>query len=628
MKYLLIILLLSNVCQAQVNVFLGTSGDHGQLSPGACAPFGLINVAPETYPRTHTGYDHRAKTFLGFTHDRLEGVGCMGSGGSLLIKPMLNNTPLISNTERAGPGHYAVSFNNGLAVTISVKGNTATEHYTGQQQLFIDLSHAHTNGFIAERHQWTKNNTLSGWIELGTTCRFGSYKTYYTIAFDQPFRIADSTAHSFMLNCLKDLTLRVHYAAHPNDPFENQADWATELAKVKVSGNKQEQGLFYSLLYRCLQAPMQTGPHTYSGWSIWDNYRTELPLLSLIEPGRYQDIVNSVAALYPKGRHDWAGRNEQSNTVRTEHAIIVLLDAYRKGYRVDFQAIRDSLIAENERLDFRTPDKALESSYDTWALAQILAILKEDHLADQYFTKASQWKNYWDKDFKDLSKRDIDQLGARQMYQGTILQYRWLVPYDLQGLIQACGGEPAFIKQLDHFFAGDYYCASNEPDLQAPYLYNATSQPWKSQAAIRHYAQDTVVQYYQDENYRDIGAEIQRVYNNQPDGYLQTMDDDLGELSSWYVMAAIGLSPACVGTPVYYLHVPIFKTVTIGQFSVKVTGQGRYIRSATLNGKPLERNWITQQEIRGGGQLIIHASNQPNLQFGLHNQFITSITNH
>jgi putative alpha-1,2-mannosidase len=156
-------------------------------------------------------------------------------------------------------------------------------------------------------------------------------------------------------------------------------------------------------------------------------------------------------------------------------------------------------------------------------------------------------------------------------------------------------------------------------------MYNFTLQPWKSQAMIHKYAADTVIQYYEDDNYRGIDPQIKRVYNNRPDGFLQTMDDDMGAMSAWYVLAAVGLSPACVGEPVYYLHVPMFKTVTIGKLHMVVNGDGLYIRSVSLNGKDIDRNWLTQQEIRNGGRLVINASVMPNKSFGVRNRFITSL---
>src|ERR1700744_4808675 len=92
---------------AQVNVFLGTSGDHGQLSPAASYPFSMLDIGPQTYPNLHAGYEHKAKVFLGFTHGRLEGVVCMGSGGNILIKPInFADTVLIKKSERGSPGYY------------------------------------------------------------------------------------------------------------------------------------------------------------------------------------------------------------------------------------------------------------------------------------------------------------------------------------------------------------------------------------------------------------------------------------------------------------------------------------------------------------------------------------------
>lgn len=646
----------------KVNVFLGTSGDHGQLSPGASSPFGMMDVCPQTYPNTHTGYEHNAKLVSGFTHNRLEGVGCMGSGGNLLIKPFIHGKrdSLIKIREAASPGTYSISFANGIIAGFAVRGRCSAEQYhfpVGIHGFFLDLSHALVNKFIAEQHT-VVDNAISGWIESGTTCRMGAYRVYYYLSFDQPVHFQDSTKHTLIaMTANEDITVRVAFssvnaayakAAIKRQTFEaakieSEAAWNKELNKVQVSGDPVEEKLFYSLLYRTMQSPynisepdgtykaingsiQRSKNPVYNGWSIWDNYKTQLPLLSLVQPDKYRDIVSSIANLYLYGKDDWATQTEPSNTVRTEHAIVVLLDAYRKGYPVDFKGIKSELLKETDSLDFNKPDKALESSYDTWAMAQILAILKEDSLAKVYLHKAANWIAYWRKDFKDLYQDDVDRLGSRNMYQGTIWQYRWAVPFDIKGLIKACGGEDNYLRELDEFFEKDYYNAANEPDIQVPYLYNGTSQPWKSQDIIHKYAKDTVIQYYEDNNYRGIGPQIGRVYNNRPEGLLKTMDDDAGAMSSWYILAACGLSPACVGWPVYYLHVPLFNTVRLNNphpFTITVTGTGRYIQSATLNGKSIDRNWLSHQEIMQGGTLEIVASQMPNQSFGISNQFIT-----
>ena len=138
--------ILSVSCQAQknnisklatspvdkVNVFLGSSGDHGQMSPSASSPFNMMSIGPQTYPHIHSGYEHLAKEFRGFTHSRIEGVGCMGSGGNLLIKPILDGdteTLLLKKQESASPGIYKVAFENGIQAEMSVKQNFGIHHY-------------------------------------------------------------------------------------------------------------------------------------------------------------------------------------------------------------------------------------------------------------------------------------------------------------------------------------------------------------------------------------------------------------------------------------------------------------------------------------------------------------------
>jgi len=660
---------------AEVNVFLGTSGDHGQLSPSASFPFSMLSIGPQTYPNTHTGYEYKAKQVLGFTHNRIEGVGCMGSGGNLLIKPFNGEKPgdcrLIKAKESGAPGYYSVNFTNGIRTRFTVYGKAGIEQYhfpAGKHGFYLDFSHALMNGFIAEQHQ-VKGNSISGWIESGTTCRAGVYRVYYYLSFDQTVRWQDGTDHTLIVMANEKqaaITIRVALSsvsvAYAKAAIDTQTftivkkkstrSWNKELDRIKVTGDNREAHLFYSLLYRTLQTPYHISEpdgvyrgtngllgHThrdvYNGWSIWDNYRTLLPLLSIIEPDKYQDMVTSIELLYRSGKKDWATNTEPSNTVRTEHAIVVLLDAYRKGYAVNFGAIRDSLVKETESLDFSHPDKALESSYDTWAMSQVLSILKEDSLSKVYRRKALNWKTYWNKDFRDISGPDADQMGARGMYQGTVWQYRWFVPFDQRGLIQMCGGNDEFIKQLNEFFGTDYYNAANEPDLQAPYLYDATAMPWRSQYMVHKYAKDTVIQYYYDDNYRGIDPTIDRVFNNRPEAFVKSMDDDAGEMSSWYIMAACGLSPACVGWPVYYLHVPLFRSVTFHistkkAFTIRVVNFNQhniYIRSVRLNGKLLNRNWITEQEINHGGSLVMEAANRPDKSFGIKNQFITRVEN-
>jgi len=653
-----------------VNVFLGTSGDHGQLSPSASTPFNMMNLGPQTNPHQHTGYEFYAKEFDGFTHTRMEGVGCTGSGGNILIKPILNGdqeTELLRNNQDAEPGYYHVNFKNGIDAKLSVGQNFGLHEYTfpnNEGSIYLDLSFALSNRFVSETHT-LKGNILSGSIETKTTCHAGTYHIYFAIQLPQNAQIRSSGEHQYILKGLgNNAQVQVSFSSVSETYAQNRlqktplaalqskasTSWNTYLSHIEVTGEEDRVALFYSLLYRSLQSPFlvseEDGSFTatdgskqkenykyYNGWAIWDNYREQLPLLSLAYPEVYQDIITSIANLYRFGKNNWATTYEPTPTVRTEHAIVVLLDAYKKGYKVDFKSIKDALLQEANSLDFGAPDKALESSYDLWALSEILNITGDYKLSSEYLEQALTYKTYWEKDFKDLTKGDVDRMQARGLYQGTIWQYRWFVPWDIKGLKNLAGGEADFENQLDQFFNDFNYNHANQPDLQVPGLYNATSQPWKSQKLFREILLDTVVHTYFNDNSKGIDPYVGRIYQNKPKAYLRTMDDDAGTMSSWFVLHSIGLSIANVGDPVYYLTAPIFKEVKLNlglskTFKISVKNYNRYhfyIKSAVLNGKPITRNWLTHNEISQGGNLIIETAAEPNTNWGIKEQFITSI---
>ena len=654
-----------------VNVFLGTSGDHGQLSPAAGSPFGMMSIGPQTYPNLHAGYEYNAKQFLGFTHNRFEGVGCTGSGGLLLIKPFLGDekSELVKAKEDASPGYYHVGFENKVDVKLTAANKSGIHQYVftkGKKGVFIDFGHALSRGFVAEEHVVNVRG-IEGWVQAKTTCSEGKYKVYYQIYLNKKIDVKSVNEHTinvFFDDSETAIEVRVGFSSVSKDyaklnannlefdalKKKSQSEWNEKLSVIKADGDLASQKLFYSLLYRTMQSPYlisetdgkfktsngvirQSQDNFYNGWAIWDNYRTQLPLLSIVQPRAFQDIATSIASLYQSGKKDYATQNEPSNTVRTEHAVVVLLDAYRKGYKVDFAKIADSLVADIDRLDFAKPDKALESSYDVWALAQAFKELNQPLLYQKYIAKAADYKKYWKKDFKDIDKNDVDRMQARGLYQGTIWQYRWFVPFDVKGLIELIGGEEKYLAQLNHFYKDDLYNHANEPDLQVPLMFNMSKEPWKSQKWMYELAADTVVQYYFNDNSRGIDPFVDRIYKNEPKAYIRTMDDDAGAMSAWYIFTASGFSPALVGSPIYYLNVPLFKTLTYNlpagkAFKITVENfakENKYINEVKLNGKSIDRNWIRHEEITTGGTLVITASKTPNEKFGFDNQWVSSL---
>jgi putative alpha-1,2-mannosidase len=518
---------------------------------------------------------------------------------------------------------------------------------------------------VAEEHE-ISGDTISGWVDTKTTCDKGVYRIYYAIQLSNVANITATDKHKLLVEGLKNTkemevrigfsSVNVAYAKSKIESISSSAiskqttsQWNQLLSKIKVEGERDREDLFYSLLYRGLQAPFlisekdgtyaaidgtiqKSRDSIYNGWAIWDNYREQLPLLSLAYPEKYGAIVKSIANLYLYGKNNWATKHEPSPTVRTEHAIVVLLDGYKKGYAVDFSKIKDSLVAEVNRLEYNSPDKALESSYDNWALSEILKITNDTEWSEKYLKKALEYKKYWKKDFADLTKDDIDKMPARGMYQGTVWQYRWFVPFDIKGLKDLMGGEKNYVSQLDQFFAEDNYNHANQPDLQVPGLYNASTQPWKSQKLYRNLLLDSVIQSYFNDNSKGIDSYIGRIYKNEPQAYVRTMDDDSGTMSSWFVLRSMGLSPANIGDPIYYITAPIFRKVSLQlenkkTFTIQVKNYNKnhfYIQSAMLNGKIINRNWLTQQEIRSGGTLLLETGAAPNLLWGTANQWISS----
>jgi putative alpha-1,2-mannosidase len=673
MKKLLLSLMLcyATIAGAQtdrVNVFLGSSGDHGQLSPAASSPFHQLSIVPYTNPGTHTGYEHLAKEIKGFTHNRLEGVGCMGSGGLILIRPFIKNDikPLNKIDEHAQPGYYALKTAEGIQVEVAVNNDFGREQYTfpvGIKGLFFDFGHAF-NGAFVDNEFTQEGNLLFGKVRAKTTCHVGTYTIYYALEIPtasgwrkegnkiwvdlkEESLIADV---NIAFSAVDQQDARKTLAEYDKLDFstvkKRAADrWKTALSVLQVKGDSDKVDLFYSLLYRSLQSPFvisdeqgnfrgtdgkihRSKETRYHGWAIWDNYKTQLPLLELIDTEMYQGVVSSIADLYRYGKFDFAGAHEPANSVRTEHAAVVLLDAVKKGYRVDIDGIKDSLIYDTLRYDFKKPDKYLEACYDMWAMSKLFP-----QNSKTYLERAKSYQAIWNKDFKDLTKRDVDRMSARDMYQGTIRQYRWNVPFDVMGLRKLAGGEENFTQQLDEFYDGYYFNRANEPDMQSLTLYNASKTPWRYQEWIHRIALDTIIQYYFNDNSRGIGAHIDRIYKNEPKAFVRTMDDDAGAMSSWWVLSAIGLQQPLVGEPIFYISVPFFDQIRLenkgNPLTIEVPNRSdkmRYIKSIKLNGRDLKRLWITHEELRKGGTLQIESSEIPT-DYGRDDPWISHMDN-
>ncbi|MDT7688887.1 MAG: hypothetical protein QOE46_1646 [Acidobacteriota bacterium] len=441
------------------------------------------------------------------------------------------------------------------------------------------------------------------------------------------------------------------------------AAWEQVLSKIKVEGGTDdERRIFYTALYRSHYMPhdltgenvwWQSGePHYEDFYALWDTFRTLHPLLTLIQSERQRDMVRSLVDTY---RHTgWmpdarvAGANGM--TQGGSNSDVVVADALVKGlkgidYEIAYRAMvrnaeddsprslyegrevgeykqRGYLSMKNERSASRT----LEYAYDDFCLAQVAKLLGKTADRRKYLARSRNWMNLWDGETKSIRPREegggwmepydktklymLDYPRFTWMsapyYEGSGYQYSTYVPHDAQGLINKLGGDGPFIEWLDAFFGdagGDaglrpegLYTQVNEPDILAAFLYIHAGRADKTQAQVRRL--------------------MQREYRTGRAGL--PGNDDAGTMSSWYVWNAVGLYPNA-GQVFYYVGSPLFTSAAINlggghTFTIEArdaSAANMYVQAATLDGRRLDRAWLTHAEVSRGGKLILQMSDKP-----------------
>lgn len=407
----------------------------------------------------------------------------------------------------------------------------------------------------------------------------------------------------------------------------------------------------------------------YSNYAFWDDFRTKFPLYTLWQPQVYRDIIKSLRDLYeqadnwgitPENNHTPhqgegfrpSGKNgfQAFNTCRYEHMLMTMTDAYFKGlFDLDLKKVypyirNEAMVQMPENYDSigyipARPDQTGEFCWDSWCVAQLAKEIGNETDYNYFMNRAEYWRNTWDPSIRYFRARAADSTWLdfpedpninreKYTYEGSKWHWRWNVIHDVPSLIETFGGEEAFLKELEYFFDNDLYTAGNQIDLQAPFLFNIANAPWLSQKWSKKILTEPILQKYGTHGFFPEPI-FDRVYKTTPDGYLEEMDCDYGCMAAWYNMAAMGLYQLCPGNPVYQLTSPIFNKVVITldpsvypgkQFIIEAKNQSRennYIQSATLNGKPLNRSWITHEEIIRGGKLIYEMGAEPNKDWGV-----------
>jgi predicted alpha-1,2-mannosidase len=452
-----------------------------------------------------------------------------------------------------------------------------------------------------------------------------------------------------------------------------EAAWESKLNRIEINGGtEKERMLFYSCLFLSFSSPhlvarkgeefqdrdgeLRIAEHDrYDSVPFWDTGRNQVVLLTLLEPEVKLDILRS--------QLEMAGESGYFDTsFHGDHAALMYLGDMQRGINFDWESAYAYL--RKNAMDEKGPRRylgeylkqgwisdyvpegdatsrmysdgktgvvsTLEYSWDDAALALMAKKLGKEEDYQIFHRRAYNYKNLFDGSIDFMRGRSadgkwIEPFDPREPHynfmtkEASMWSTMWLVPQDVEGLVQLLGGRDKFAAKLDEFFSTPYdnevicedctgvigqYVHGNQPDQQVAYYYDWAGQPWKTQEMTRRI--------------------LKTMYGSDASGYSFAGMDDQGSISSWYVLSAMGFYTVDPSSPNYILGSPLFRRVAIHMgngktFEVVAENNSEtnlYIQSATLNGKPWNKPWFSHPEIANGGRLVLQMGPRPNREWG------------
>ncbi len=434
--------------------------------------------------------------------------------------------------------------------------------------------------------------------------------------------------------------------------------WNDELNRIQINTvvNEDDKDIFYTSLYHCFVVPnlysdvdgryrahdkkvYQSDRPRYTVFSLWDTFRTEHPLLTLIQRERSIDIINTFINNYETGGllPVWELAANETNCMIGYHAIPVIADAYFCGLEgIDYEKALEAMVKTAREDQFglscykeygfipsncegESVSKTLEYAYDDWCIARLAEALGKKDLADEFYQRAQYYKNLYepnDKFFRGkrngcfVTPFDPTQVNF-MLTEANTWQYNFFVPQDINTHIEMMGGTTAYTRKLNELFNSSseltgrvqsditgligQYAHGNEPSHHMAYLYNYLGKPSQTQ--------------------KFVNKIMYELYTDQADGLCG--NEDCGQMSAWYVMSAMGFYPVTPASGYYVIGVPHFDEMVVNLENGKtftitannLSRENRYIESVKLNGKPLKRSYIYFDEVHNGGTLEFEMTN-------------------
>jgi predicted alpha-1,2-mannosidase len=602
--------------------------------------------------------------------------------------------------EVAKPGYYSVLLDDyNIKAELTVTKHSGLHKYTfpktEKANIIIDLVHGIQDKTTDSKIKVIDNRIIEGYRR--STGWAKNHCVYFYAEFSKPFKsfgIVDSgsiingnaeangkeikafveyntsqdeiifvkvgISHTSIDGARKNL--QVEIPGWQFDAIKNQAEqeWEKSLSSIMVeSKNISNKTVFYTALYHALLAPntfsdsdgsyigLDSEIHSvknrdmYTVFSLWDTFRAEHPLFTIIDSERALNMIEALISKYEEYGllPVWELAANETGTMIGYHSIPVIADAYFKGIRnfdveKAFEAMKKSAMQNHLGLDsykemgyissdleHESVSKTLEYAYDDWCIAMMAKDLGKEDDFNYFIERAKFYTNLFDASTslmrpKKNSKwfEPFDPYSVSGDYtEANAWQYSFFVPHDVNGLIDLMGGDDKFISKLDELFTTDpkltgrfqsditgmvgQYAQGNEPSHHMAYLYNYAGSPGKTQEIVNKI--------------------ITTLYTDKSDGL--PGNEDCGQMSAWYIFSAIGFYPVCPGDDKYIIGAPLFENVTIStsrnnRFTVtanNLSDENYYIQSAMLNGKDYRYSYIKHSDIINGGELVFEMGPSP-----------------
>lgn len=442
-----------------------------------------------------------------------------------------------------------------------------------------------------------------------------------------------------------------------------KAAWNKELNKVKVyTTDEASKKIFYTSLYHTLFAPSEfcdvngdyygadkqmhkgEGFVNYTTFSLWDTYRAAQPLMTILHPEKMSDIINTMLHIHQQqGKLPvWHLMGCETNCMVGNPGVPVVADAILKDIKgfdteLAFKALKESSMLPERGMEHRIEygfipaDKMTEAiAYDMeyaiadWAVAQAAQKLGKQEDYEYFLKRSKSYKNYFDASTGFMRGKMLDGSWRTPFSpyasshreddycEGNAWQYTWLVPHDVEGLVECFGSKEAFVNKLDSLFLanGDMgeasspdisgligqYAHGNEPSHHTVYLYTLVGQPWKTADRIKEI--------------------LHTMYTDQPDGL--SGNEDVGQMSAWYILSSFGFYQVEPAGGKFVFGYPNFDkveiTVPAGKFVIERENKGQqnnYIQGIVLNGTEYKKPWIEYADIMKGGELKFLMGDEP-----------------